>query len=132
MSQVIIENPILNSTFKEPTRCFRFSDEGITDEIVEARRVSSYFMPIAKPKKKGKSSQPAFDTEWTQDRVKENALIYRVATVTIIRNINAGKSRSVGIVKVLSSEKEVTTNDLFRGDDQGGTWQNERVYGSTF
>jgi len=34
MSQVVIENPIINSPFDEPTRHFRFSDEGITDEIV--------------------------------------------------------------------------------------------------
>ncbi|MBI4457181.1 MAG: DEAD/DEAH box helicase family protein [Acidobacteria bacterium] len=75
MRQIIIENPILNSPFVEPTQHFRFSDDGITDEIVEARRVSSYFIPIAKPKKKGKSAQLAFDTEWTEDRIQENKFI---------------------------------------------------------
>jgi type III restriction enzyme len=78
MQQVVIENPILNPPFLEPTRHFRFSDEGITNEIVEARRVSSYFIPIARPKKKGKSAQLAFDTEWTRDRIEENAFINRV------------------------------------------------------
>ena len=73
MSQVIIENPIINSPFDEPTRHFRFTDEGITDEIVDARRTSSYFVPIARPKKKG-SKQLQFDTEWTQDRIEENKL----------------------------------------------------------
>jgi type III restriction enzyme len=73
MSQVVIENPIINSPFDEPTRHFRFSDEGITNEIVDGRRTSSYFVPIAKPKKKGKQLQ--FDTEWTQDRIEENKLI---------------------------------------------------------
>ena len=34
-----------------------------------ARRLSSYFIPIAKPKKKGKQ-QLQFDTEWTQDRIE--------------------------------------------------------------
>src|SRR5271165_72422 len=62
MSQVVIENPIINSPFDEPTRHFRFSDEGITNEIDNGRRTSSYFVPVAKPKKKG-SSQPQFDTE---------------------------------------------------------------------
>jgi type III restriction enzyme len=38
MSQVVIENPVLNSPFKEPQRHFRFDDEGITNEIVEERR----------------------------------------------------------------------------------------------
>ena len=37
MSQVVIENPIINSPFDEPTHHFRFTDEGITDEIVEWR-----------------------------------------------------------------------------------------------
>jgi len=33
MKQVVIENPVLNSPFREPTRHFRFTDEGITREI---------------------------------------------------------------------------------------------------
>ncbi|MFC1905215.1 BPTD_3080 family restriction endonuclease [Chloroflexota bacterium] len=78
MAQVIIENPILNSPYEEPKRHFRFNDEGITSEIIEARRISAYFVPIAKPKKKGKAAQLAFDTEWTQDRVEENKFINRI------------------------------------------------------
>jgi len=78
MPPVVIENPILNSPFQEPRQHFRFSDEGITKEIVEARRVSSYFIPIAKPKKKGKAAQLAFDTEWTRDRIEENVFINRI------------------------------------------------------
>jgi type III restriction enzyme len=76
MAPVVIENPILNSPFAEPDRHFRFGDQGITNEIVPERRSSSYFVPIAQPKKKGK--QLKFDTEWTQDRVEENAFINRV------------------------------------------------------
>ena len=52
MAQVVIENPILNSPFEEPARHFKFTEDGITDEIVDARRVSSYFIPIPRPKKK--------------------------------------------------------------------------------
>ncbi|MCK6556745.1 DEAD/DEAH box helicase family protein [Candidatus Binatia bacterium] len=77
MAQVVIENPILNSPFEEPKRHFRFDDEGITDEIVDERRISSYFIPIAQPKKKGRK-QLAFDTEWTKDRIEENKEINRV------------------------------------------------------
>jgi hypothetical protein len=36
VSQVVIENPILNSPYEEPRRHFRFTEDGITDEIVEA------------------------------------------------------------------------------------------------
>jgi len=86
MPDVVIEYPIINSPFIEPTRHFRFSDEGITNEVIEARRISSYYIPIAKPNKKGKANQLAFETEWTQDRVKENDFINRVRNrVTIWR-----------------------------------------------
>ncbi|MBM4288129.1 MAG: restriction endonuclease subunit R [Deltaproteobacteria bacterium] len=76
MKQVVIENPVINSPFDEPQRHFRFSNEGITNEVVPERRVSSYFIPIAKPKKKGK--QLYFDTEWLQERIEENKFINRV------------------------------------------------------
>jgi type III restriction enzyme len=68
MPDTLIDNPILNPPYREPTRHFRFGDEGITNEIDEARRSSAYFVPIPPPKKKGK--QLVFETEWTQDRIE--------------------------------------------------------------
>ena len=79
MTQVVIENPVINSPFHEPGRHFRFDDDGITDDIIEGRRTSAYFVPIAKPKKKG-SKQLYFDTEWTNDRIEENKLVNRIRT----------------------------------------------------
>jgi len=76
MADTIIENPILNSPFREPDRHWRFTDEGITNEIVETRRPSAYFVPIPPPKKKGKQLQ--FDTEWTQDRIEPNDKVNRI------------------------------------------------------
>lgn len=76
MAQVVIENPVLNSPFEEPGRHFQFDDEGITNVVVSERRSSSYFVPIARPRKRGK--QLIFDTEWTQDRVEENKAVNRV------------------------------------------------------
>jgi type III restriction enzyme len=73
--QTVIENPILNGPFDAPTRHFRFDDEGITDQIVDGRRPSSYFMPIPKAKKKG--GQLVFD-EWTGDRIEENRVINQI------------------------------------------------------
>jgi type III restriction enzyme len=73
----IIENPILNSPFEEPTRHFKFTEDGITDEIIHARRSSAYFIPIPSPKKKSKA-QLQFDTEWTADRLQENEFINKV------------------------------------------------------
>jgi len=75
VADTVIENPVINSPFAEPKRHFRFSDEGITNEIIQERRISSYFIPIAKPKKGG---QLSFETEWTNDRLEENVFINRV------------------------------------------------------
>jgi hypothetical protein len=42
--------------------------------FIDGWRPSSYFVPIAKSKKKG-SNQLQFDTEWTKDRIEENKLV---------------------------------------------------------
>jgi type III restriction enzyme len=73
--QVLIANPVINSPFEEPQRHFRFNDEGITNEIVSARRESCYFIPIAQPRAKSGAKQLAFDTQWTQDRIEENKTV---------------------------------------------------------
>ncbi|MEQ1727678.1 MAG: hypothetical protein ABL982_04785 [Vicinamibacterales bacterium] len=76
MADTLIQNPILNSPFVEPTRHFRFDTRGITNEIVEKRRTSAYFIPIAQPRKKGQQLQ--FDTEWTADRLEETRLVNEI------------------------------------------------------
>jgi CRISPR-associated protein Cas2 len=48
VAERVVENPILNSPFAEPTRHFKFDEEGITNEVVDGRRRSSYFIPIAR------------------------------------------------------------------------------------
>ena len=73
---VAIENPVLNSPFEEPKKHFRFDEDGITDQVVEGRRISTYFVPIAPPKKKG--PQTALPTDWTSERVRENEFINQV------------------------------------------------------
>jgi len=47
--QLVIDNPVINSAFLEPGKHFKFTDDGITDEIVESRRPSAYFIPVAQP-----------------------------------------------------------------------------------
>ncbi len=74
-TKVVIENPILNSPFFEPTRHFRFDDEGITDEVVEGRRKSEYFMPIPAAKKRSSAQAELLFDEWTRDRIEENRFI---------------------------------------------------------
>ena len=75
MADAVIDNPILNSPFDEPERHWKFERDGITNEIVDGRRVSSYFMPIPKSKRGGDQLQ--FETEWTSDRIEENRTINR-------------------------------------------------------
>ncbi|MGE3795498.1 MAG: BPTD_3080 family restriction endonuclease [Dehalococcoidia bacterium] len=74
MADAIIDNPILNTPFAEPTRHFRFGDEGITGEIVQGRRASSYFLPIPAARKKGQLQM----TDWTLDRLEETKFINEV------------------------------------------------------
>ncbi len=71
---VLIENPIINSPFFEPNKQFAFDDFGIKNEVIDGRRPSSYFIPIAGAKK-SKSGQLVIDTEWTKDRIEENQFI---------------------------------------------------------
>ncbi len=75
--EVVIENPVINSPFGEPQRHFLFDDDGITDHIVGQRRPSSYFIPIAKPRKKSKDTQQTFE-DWTADRIEENKNVNRI------------------------------------------------------
>ncbi len=71
-----ITNPILNSPFREPTRHFRFDQDGITSEVVEGRRLSSYFVPIPAPKKKGGAQLSlGMQGDWTVERQQENGFI---------------------------------------------------------
>ncbi len=46
MRPVTIENPILNSPFEEPSRYFRFDDEGVTNEVLAGRRRSEFSVRV--------------------------------------------------------------------------------------
>jgi len=77
MPPVVIENPIINSPFSEPTKHFQFdSENNITANTVQGRRPSSYFIPIAAPKKKGKQS--IFDSEYANEKKEESAHVNKI------------------------------------------------------
>ena len=79
MRQVVIENPVINSPFSEPKCHFKFDEGGITDEIIERRRQSEYFIPIPKPKTKQiNQGLIDFGEAWTGDRLEENRFINSV------------------------------------------------------
>lgn len=107
MKQVVIENPVLNSPFDEPKRHFRFTEDGITDEIVEERRISQYFVPIPHPKKKSAKQMALPGSEWTADRVEENKDINRIRERVAIWR----KGGYVGITKTTSRLLEYWKRD---------------------
>jgi type III restriction enzyme len=72
----VIENPILNGPYDEPSLHYRFDDDGITSEVVERRRPSEYFVPVPQTKKRG--AQLQFDNEWTRERIKANDFVNQV------------------------------------------------------
>ena len=76
MATRTIENPVLNSPFEEPRRHFRFDDQGITSDIVQGRRSSSYFVPVPEARRRG--GQLALAADWTQDRIEENEVVERI------------------------------------------------------
>src|SRR2546425_13189660 len=76
MTDVLIENPVINSPFREPSRHFVFGDQGITSETIHGRRPSSYFVPIAQTRRR--TAQLEIETEWTKDRIAENRTVNRV------------------------------------------------------
>ncbi|MBI4557327.1 MAG: DEAD/DEAH box helicase family protein, partial [Candidatus Hydrogenedentes bacterium] len=105
MAQVVIEKPVINSPYSEPTRHFKFTDDGITNEIIEGkRRVSSYFVPIPRPRKR--SRQLTLETEWTEDRLQENEFINQVR-----RRVAAWREgRYYGVTKTTARLLEYWTN----------------------
>jgi type III restriction enzyme len=75
MPQTVIENPILNSPDHEPARHFRFdANNEITNIIDAGRRGSSYFLPIATPKKK--AAPGLFDT--IEEKKAESGHVNRI------------------------------------------------------
>ncbi len=71
----LIDNPILNGPYDPPARHFRFDDDGITNEIVDSRRDSGYFVPIPASRRRG--AQLAIDQQ-TADREELNDFVNQV------------------------------------------------------
>ena len=99
-NQIIIENPILNSPFEEPTQHFLFDEDGITNQVVEKRRLSSYFVPIPQTRKKSKQ-QLQLDSEWTADRIEENAWINKLREQVKLWRRGGYNPRPTSVTKAL-------------------------------
>lgn len=92
---VVIQNPILNSPFNEPTRHFRFDEnDQITDQIDRGRRPSVSFHPVPAPKKKAKAQQFTFDSLLEPERKEESAFINRVRAAVKLWSARRRPARS--------------------------------------
>lgn len=74
-----MKSPILNSPYFEPNRHFKSDDRGITEEISEFRRPSSFYIPVPRAKTKDKQlelnmAEGAFGSELQ----KENEFINKI------------------------------------------------------
>ena len=77
MADRVISNPIINSPYRAPARHFAFDNDGITDQIVEGRRESSYFVPVPRPRKRGVHQQLEF-AELTADQIEKNQFVNEI------------------------------------------------------
>ncbi|WUH99273.1 DEAD/DEAH box helicase family protein [Spirillospora sp. NBC_00431] len=75
MTDKVIENPIINSPYSAPDRHFKFDREGITNEILDGRRPSEYFIPVPRPRKRGGQLEFA---ELTADEIQENRQVNQI------------------------------------------------------
>ncbi len=76
-TQGLIDNPVLNSPFVEPTRHFRTTGDGeVTGEIVARRRPSEFFVPVARPKRR--SPQLTLDAFGPPTRQQPNEIVNEV------------------------------------------------------
>ncbi|MFA4845739.1 MAG: DEAD/DEAH box helicase family protein [Patescibacteria group bacterium] len=74
-----MNNPILNSPYREPTRHFASDDRGLTDVILEHRRPSSFYIPV--PRAKTKEQQMKLnlaDGAYGSELQKENEYINKL------------------------------------------------------
>lgn len=74
-----MKTPILNSPYLEPNRHFKSDDRGITDEIIEHRRPSNFYIPVPRAKTREKQlelnvAEGAFGSELQ----KENEFINKI------------------------------------------------------
>ncbi|MBP9759779.1 MAG: DEAD/DEAH box helicase family protein [Candidatus Pacebacteria bacterium] len=74
-----IDNPIINSAFKEPTRHFVFDESGITSETKSGRRPSGVYAPVPKAKsRQQKLELENVSTTWTNETFRENDFVNRI------------------------------------------------------
>jgi hypothetical protein len=69
--------PCLKLALRRTVAALPLRRRGYYQRHLEDRRISSYFIPIPQPRKKG-NKQLQFDTEWTKDRIEKNKVVNRI------------------------------------------------------
>ncbi|WP_149264227.1 BPTD_3080 family restriction endonuclease [Actinomadura sp. K4S16] len=76
MADKVIENPIINSPYLAPTRHFKFDNDGITNEVVDGRRDSAYFVPVPRARKRGTQAELDLpELGLTADQIQPNFFV---------------------------------------------------------
>lgn len=79
MGASALANPILNGPYDIPSRHFAMGPKGPTGDVVEGRRPSESFIPVAQAVKNADgSSQDMFEFEGTVERRELNSFINSV------------------------------------------------------
>ena len=74
-----MQSPILNSPYKEPVCHFKSDERGLTDEILEFRRPSSFYIPVPRAKSmKKRAEQNVAEGAFGSELQKENEFINKV------------------------------------------------------
>lgn len=78
-----MKSPILNSPYLEPSRHFKSDDRGISDEILEFRRPSSFYIPVPRAKTKERQlelniAEGAFGSELQRENEPINKIRAKV------------------------------------------------------
>ena len=83
-----MKSPILNSQYLEPNRHFKSDERGLTEEIAESRRPSSFYIPVPRAKTKEKQLEMNIaDGAFGNELQKENEFINKIREkVTAWRN----------------------------------------------
>jgi len=79
-----LNNPILNSPYFEPTRHYNSDDRGVSDEILEYRRPSNFYIPVPRAKDSTKQlelslAEGAYGSELQQENVFINKIREKIS-----------------------------------------------------
>ncbi len=74
-----MKNPIINSPYKEPPRHFKADERGISDDILEFRRPSSFYIPVPRTRKRDRQLEMNLaEGAYSEEMQQENEFINKV------------------------------------------------------